>query len=108
MAIAKLSVSVANPFAVRPLVKISDAPCFMAENTIELTGHLNQNDVGHSNDNPKICAVTDELAHLSSDVGDYEVVVVGIGSALFAITGKLPESRLIQTNNPPNIFVQVL
>ena len=103
----KLSVSVANPFAVRPLVKISDAPCFMAANTIELTGHLNQNDVGHSNDNPKICAVTNKLAHLSAGVGDYKVVVRGIDSPLSAF-GKLPESRLIQTNNPPNIFVQVL
>jgi hypothetical protein len=48
------------------------------------------------------------LAHPSSDGGDYEVVVGGIDAPLSAITGKLPESRLIQANNPPNIFFQML
>jgi hypothetical protein len=68
----------------------------------------NQNHVGHTHNNPKIRAVTNELMHPSVDVGYYKVVIGGIDSPLSAIKGKFLESRLVQANHPPYIYFQML
>ena len=65
-----------------------------------------QHDVGDANRNPKVCPVTDELAHPSTHARYQEIILQGRSFA-FGSLGDFSKGSLIQTNNASNVFFKV-